>query len=100
MTKKQNTSNSECIDLPVHLDLTTCAPLRQEIEARRGQPITLKALEVNFLGAAGVELLLAAQAEWKASQIAFDLVEPSENFLAGMDLLGLPHSTLIEGKIA
>lgn len=100
MTKTKDIQKSDCIDLPVHLDLTTCAPLRQEIEAMRGQPISLNAHQVDFLGAAGAELLLAAQAEWRASDLTFDLTQPSEGFLAGMDQLGLPHSTLIEGNYA
>ena len=95
------TSETEpMIRLPVRLGHAEAQALRPEIEAQRDQPLCLHAGEVEFLGAAGVELLLAARAEWRGKGIAFSLDAPSDGFLGGLDRLGLPHSALIEEESA
>ncbi|MBO9398242.1 STAS domain-containing protein [Shimia sp. R9_1] len=95
-----NTANSspqpDCIALPQQLDFAHCSELRQAIEASRGQPLALDALHVEFLGGAGAELLLATRAEWAARGLAFEVKQPSDDFLKGMERLGLPHSSLLE----
>ncbi len=93
----QNTpTQPDCIALPPRLDFAHCTELRLSIEASRGQPLSLDAGQVEFLGGAGAELLLSARAEWQARNLTFQLIEPSDDFLKGMDRLGLPHSELFE----
>jgi anti-anti-sigma regulatory factor len=58
--------------------------------------LALDALHVEFLGGAGAELLLATHAEWSARGLAFEIKQPSDDFLKGMERLGLPHSCLLE----
>ncbi|QGX99691.1 STAS domain-containing protein [Roseovarius faecimaris] len=89
-------ANAECtIGLPVRLDLAAVADLRAGIESARDHALCLEADKVEFLGGAGAELLLAAQAEWQAHALAFSIAQPTAQFLTGLDRLGIPHSELI-----
>ncbi len=95
-----NTENSppqaDCIALPQQLDYAHCTELRLAIEASRGQPLALDAHHVEFLGGAAAELLLATRAEWMARELPFELKQPSDDFLKGLERLGLPQSCLLE----
>lgn len=96
MTTQNTSPQADCIALPQQLDYAHCTELRLAIEASRGQPLALDAHHVEFLGGAGAELLLATRAEWTARDLAFELKQPSEEFLKGMERLGLPHDCLLE----
>ncbi|MGR3713921.1 MAG: STAS domain-containing protein [Shimia sp.] len=96
MNTENTSSQADCIALPQQLDFAHCTELRLAIEASRGQPLALDAHQVEFLGGAGAELLLATRAEWVGRDLAFELKQPSDDFLKGMERLGLPHDCLLE----
>ena len=97
MSSSSDATSLAEIGLPARLDHAAALALRTEIETARGQPLTLHAAAVDYLGGAGAELLLAAQAEWRGKDLPFVIGAPSEGFLQGMDRLGIPQTTLIEG---
>ncbi len=60
----------------------------------RGRPVDLVASRVNRISVPLVQVLIAAASEWKAIDLPFRVVEPSEAFKEGVALLGLPDDTL------
>ena len=86
------------IEMPARLDHAAALALRPEIETARDQSLKLDASKVDYLGGAGVELLLAVRAEWLGKDQDFAIDDPSEGFLQGMDRLGIPLGILTEGE--
>lgn len=83
------------IGLPCRMDHAGVDRLRKDIESARGDALCLQAGAVEFLGGAGLELLLAARAEWQANALDFFISDPSRSFLEGLDRLGIPRSELV-----
>lgn len=96
MCPPEQTIETGQIDLPKTLDHAHATALRLQIEAQRGGALTLYAQTCDFIGGAGAELLLAAQAEWIDAGHEFKVEGMSEKFVAGVVTLGLQHSTLFQ----
>lgn len=96
MTQSSEVGAAVEIALPGRLDLGSSKQVRTEIEAARGSPLMLKAGAVEFVGAAGAEILLAAHAEWAASGLDFQVTEQSESLTKGLSQLGLAQTFLTE----
>lgn len=96
MTEQSGTDAATTIELPPRLDVGSCKALRDSVEEARDTPIALNAAGVEFVGGAGVELLLSAQAEWQAKGLDFQLTDHSDAFLKGLEQLGLTQSLLTE----
>ncbi len=96
MTDPLTGAAAPAIPLPPRLDLATGDRLRGALAAARGGAIRLDASGVDFLGGAGLEILLAARAEWRASGQSFTIANPSPEFTEGLRLLGLCPADLME----
>jgi chemotaxis protein CheX len=90
----------QVIELPPNLDLPAAAPLAEALAKRLGQPLAVDAANVNRLGAACLQVLLAAARSWKAEGDALTLQNPSARFLEDLNLLGLKPGTFLNGVIA
>lgn len=62
------------------LDLAAAAPLCTELRAARGRPIEIDASSVERLGGLCLQVLLAAGRAWRAEDIPFALINPSQPF--------------------
>lgn len=80
------------IVLPETLDMRAAQPLRDELIAARGASAELDGSNVRRLGALGLQILLAAERQWRADGCQLRLVEPSPDLLAGFKLLGVAES--------
>lgn len=89
MTAQSDDSSTAFIELPAKLDSSACQDFEAKLRAASGKPVTINAGESKFLGGIGAELLLAASAECRASDQAFTVQTPSNEFTAGLELLGL-----------
>lgn len=99
MSLKTKANLEGTIRLPKRLDYAAAETLRKDIAAARGSALCLQADEVEFLGGAGAELLLAVRAEWQNNVHSFSVSNPSNGFLEGLDRLGIQHSELVnEGR--
>lgn len=78
------------LQLPPRLDGPAAGPLAKELAARRGGPLRLEAGSVDFIGALSGQVLVAAHRQWKADEQPFRIDAPSEAFLEGCRLLGIP----------
>ena len=77
------------IQLPARLDYGVFETLRSEISARRGGPLRLVADKVEYLSAAAAELLIVTWMSWKDSGHDMAIAAPSENFVSGLEMLGI-----------
>ena len=74
--------------LPQNLDLGAAGPLWSDMCAARGQPLELDASGVERVGGLCLQVLLAAQAQWRVDGIAFAVTNPSAAFADGVRLMG------------
>jgi chemotaxis protein CheX len=77
------------------LDLTVAAPLAQSLISRRGADLTVDASHVRRVGAQCLQVLLSAEATWKADGMRLSLDNPTEDFLKGTALLGVTFDQVI-----
>lgn len=83
--------------LPQNLDLGAAGPLWSDMCAARGQPIELDASSVERIGGLCLQVLVAAQAQWRADGIAFAVINPSAAFADGVRLMGAAEFAPAEG---
>lgn len=96
MTDTATALDDAVVDLPARLDFAACETLVASLETARGKALRLNGAEVTFLGALSAEILLRAKREWSAADLPFTCDAPSSAFLQGLDLLGIPHTELLE----
>jgi chemotaxis protein CheX len=77
------------IALPETLDMRSAGPLRDQLLAARGEPVALDASNVRRLGALGLQVLIAADRQWREDGYALHLADPSPDMRAGLKLLGI-----------
>jgi chemotaxis protein CheX len=80
------------IVLPEALDMRAAQPLRDQLAAARGASAELDGSGVRRLGALGLQVLLAAERQWRADGHELRLVDPSPDLRAGLKLLGVAES--------
>jgi len=80
------------IVLPETLDMRAAQPLRDQLLAARGADAQLDGSGVRRLGALGLQVLMAAERQWRADGHALSLIDPSPDLVAGLKLLGLAET--------
>jgi|CXWL01.1.fsa_nt_gi chemotaxis protein CheX len=73
--------------LPQILDLGAAAPLWSGLSSVRGQALQVDASEVERFGGLCLQVLVAAQAQWRADGVEFSIVNPSSAFADGVRLM-------------
>jgi len=76
------------LTLAACLDSLATEHLASELSRLRGHSVTLDAAQVTFLGALALQLLIAAQRQWKIDGKAFSIIDPAAAFLEGIAVLG------------
>lgn len=71
------------------LDSQAAEQLGAALTQKRGEPLTIDAAEVSFLGALALQLLIAARRQWLEDGLSFDIAGVSDEFLDGVRLLGI-----------
>ncbi|HEY9056472.1 MAG TPA: STAS domain-containing protein [Aurantimonas sp.] len=89
---KKATRAVAAVELAGILDLKAAGPLFDQLLTLRGKPVTVDAAGVEKVGAQCIQILHSAAATWHADEVAFTIVEPSETFRSGLDLLGLSET--------
>jgi len=75
------------VRLEAVLDVRAAAPLKAALAAHRSEDLTLDASEVSRLGALCLQVLLAADAAWRAEGRHIRIVGASAAFLEGARLM-------------
>lgn len=83
-------ASAAIVQLPAILDLNAAGPLAHELGAARGRNVQVDASAVRRLGAQCLQVLVAARAAWQSDGQAFSVVSPTEEFTAGVAVLGAP----------
>lgn len=81
---------SAAISLPAVLDLRAAEPLKAQILAVRGQPLTLDAASVERLGGLCLQVLLSARQTWAADGQALEIAPASDAFTVQWAAFGAP----------
>jgi chemotaxis protein CheX len=81
--------------LPEILDLKAAAPLAGEFLTLRGSELRVDAARVQRLGGQCLQVLLSAAMTWKADELPFVLINPSDDFLDGLARLGISADDFI-----
>lgn len=76
------------LELAPALDLTAAAPLRAELQSRRGQDLEVDGAAVERLGGLCLQVLLAADAAWAEDGHAFRVINPSAALEEAFALMG------------
>ena len=95
MTTDGNTESGS-LRLPEVLNLSAAAPLAKALLGRQGADIALDASEVQQLGTQCLQVLLSAAATWSASGATLRIVNRSDGFTAGLELVGVPATVFAE----
>ena len=66
--------------LSANLDLAAAAPLWSNLCAARHTAIEIDASGVERLGGLCLQILLAAQSQWRSDGVAFAIVNPAASF--------------------
>jgi chemotaxis protein CheX len=88
------------IALPALLDLKAAAPLVGEFLAHRGEELGVDASGVQRLGGQCLQVLLSAVVTWKADEVPLAFVNPSPDFLEGLERLGIAPTEFIAQELA
>ena len=90
---------SETLILAEVLDLNAAEPLKAELLALRGHPLTLDASGVERLGGLCLQILLSARKTWAADGVNLNLGSVSQYWTEQWAALGAPDFNT-EGALA
>lgn len=78
------------VSLPAILDLQAAEPLRAELMALRGRPLSLDASQVTRMGGLCLQVILSARKTWAADGLTLELDQPSDAFIEQLGTFGNP----------
>lgn len=78
------------VSLPSILDLQAAEPLRAELLALRGRPLSLDASQVSRLGGLCLQVLMSARKIWVEDGVCLTVDQPSSGFTEQLAAFGSP----------
>lgn len=79
------------LSLVPNLDLQAAEPLRAELMALRGRPLTIDAADVNRLGGLCLQVLMSARRIWSEDGHSLTVDQPSSAFTEQLAGFGGPE---------
>lgn len=79
------------VSLPPVLDLQAAEPLRAELMALRGRPVSLDASQVTRLGGLCLQVLMSARKIWHEDGLSLMVEQPSSGFTEQLAAFGDPE---------
>jgi chemotaxis protein CheX len=79
------------VSLPPVLDLQAAEPLRAELMALRGRPLSLDASQVTRLGGLCLQVLMSARKIWVEDGVSLMVDQPSSGFSEQLAAFGDPE---------
>jgi chemotaxis protein CheX len=77
--------------LPADLDHVAAASLFEVLSSLIGTDVVIEGSRVEHIGGQCLQILLAAASTWKTDGAVLEFVNPSLEFIAGLELLGVPE---------
>lgn len=85
--------------LPDVLDSSAATDIRDSLLAGRGKPMIVDAAQVRRAGVQSLQVLIAAARAWRADGQSYCVVNPTEDLLNAVALIGLQRTDLmLEGS--
>ena len=94
-TNPSQTPGAASLILADCLDLTAAAPLKAQLLAARGSPLSVDASGVRRIGAQCLQVLLAARATWSLDGQDLQVVSASPEFAETVALMGCPSLAVV-----
>ena len=88
MTNTSHTPGATSVVLADSLDMTAAAPLKAQLLAARGTPLSLDAASVRRLGGQCLQVLLVARTAWQTDGVEWRIAQASEEFADTARLMG------------
>jgi len=85
--------------LDENLSFARTGSLLEAITSKVSLPLSLDASKVRHLDAPCAQILLAAKNHYVASDISFEILNPSDKFKDGLTTLGLEHCLLTPQEV-
>ncbi|NBW07632.1 MAG: STAS domain-containing protein [Caulobacteraceae bacterium] len=82
------------------LDILQADPLRAELLALRGQPVSVDASAVERLGGLCLQILISADQTWSRDGQALTIDNPSEAFATQWNMFGAALPATVQGEPA
>lgn len=79
------------VSLPPVLDLQAAEPLRAELMALRGRPLSLDASQVTRVGGLCLQVLMSARKIWVEDGVSLMVDQPSSGFSEQLAAFGEPE---------
>ncbi|WP_217645940.1 STAS domain-containing protein [Poseidonocella pacifica] len=83
--------------LPDQLTTDAAPGLLDALREYEGNPLTLSAQKVSFVGGLCAQILFAARQKWAADGLSFDIEGSSSGFEESLERLGFSADTFIGG---
>lgn len=80
------------------LDLTAAAGLCAALKERRGNALTIDAMNVEHLGSQCLQVLISAAATWRSDNAELSYCGQSDAFTAALQSFGAPVEALLTGE--
>ena len=90
---------AETIVLPARLNLSSVTSLHTDLCTHSEKDVTLDLGQVTYLGALGLQVLIAAARQSKVAGTTLRLRNTSDRIIAQMRLLGACPETIMEGQL-
>lgn len=88
------TLSTHTVTLPAIVDVRAAEPLKAELLALRGQPVTIDASAVERLGGLGLQVLMSAVRTWRADGQDLIFINVSEAMTEQWQGFGAPMNDL------
>ena len=96
----ENLITGTVVTLPAIVDVRTAEPLKAELMAVRGQPVTVDASNVERLGGLGLQVLMSAVRTWRADGQVLTFINVSEALTEQWQGFGAPLNDLEAQDVA
>lgn len=90
----ENLTTGTVVTLPAIVDVRAAEPLKAELLALRGQPVTIDASAVDRLGGLGLQVLMSAVRTWHADGQVLIFINVSEAMTEQWQGFGAPLNDL------
>ncbi len=96
----ENLITGTVVTLPAIVDVRAAEPLKAELMAVRGQPVTVDAASVERLGGLGLQVLMSAVRTWRADGQVLTFINVSDALAEQWQGFGAPLNDLEAQDVA
>jgi chemotaxis protein CheX len=88
--QNESVTTGRNLQLPENLDLVAAAALTETLLSMRGSDVSVDGSAVQRIGGQCLQILLSAQVTWNTEGASLEFINLSDEFVKGVELLGVP----------